>query len=442
MDSKSKEYWNSRIQDVYDEIYDRKTIRKIYRKAYYDVEADIKSLYDSLKDTGDISTTKLYQFERFISLKKELKNQAKYVKSTLDNEVTKTLTQAYKDTFDTVSHMVGKDRTWGIQNDKMVEAAVHKKWQGANFSERIWKDTDELARDVKAAITDCITRGVSKDVYVKQIMKQYNAGFSKADRLVRTELMHTINTAQIETYKMDGVTKVEWYTADDERVCSDCGSMHGRIFDIKEVGNDVEVIAHPNCRCTYLPVVDDIESIEFQTDTVDNSGKSGIIKIHQGKQDKHIRGTNNYVEGKSYLTVSNEEIERIIKSKSGTGKKIGNKEQIVADKIIGVNVNTKRGFKTLTDTAHIHSSKDGQHLVPTHTQLRTKSIPELNLYAKKMAMEYYDMPECTKWFGKMTSKEKEQRIELLLSQKTSKTALIKDIKSMERKILKYRGDIK
>ena len=96
----------------------------------------------------------------------------------------------------------------------------------------------------------------------------------------------------------------------------------------------------------------------------------------------------------------------------------------------------------MTDTAHIHSSKDGQHLVPTHTQLRAKSISELNLYAKKMAMEYYDMPECTKWFGKMTSKEKEQRIELLLSQKTSKTALIKDIKSMERKILKYRGDIK
>ena len=175
---------------------------------------------------------------------------------------------------------------------------------------------------------------------------------------------------------------------------------------------------------------------------VDISGGSDIIKIHQGKQDKHIRGTNNYVEGKSYLTVSNEEIERIIKSKSGTGKKVGNKEQIVADKIIGVNVNTKCGFKTLTDTAHIHSSKDGQHLVPTHTQLRAKSISELNLYAKKMAMEYYDMPECTKWFGKMTSEEKEQRIELLLSQKTSKTALIKDIKSMERKILKYRGDIK
>lgn len=175
---------------------------------------------------------------------------------------------------------------------------------------------------------------------------------------------------------------------------------------------------------------------------VDIYGGSDIIKIHQGKQDKHIRGTNNYVEGKSYLTVSNEEIERIIKSKSGTGKKVGNKEHIVADKIIGVNVNTKRGFKTLTDTAHIHSSKDGQHLVPTHTQLRTKSISELNLYAKKMAMEYYDMPECTKWFGKMTSKEKEQRIELLLSQKTSKTALIRDIKSMERKILKYRGDIK
>lgn len=205
------------------------------------------------------------------------------------------------------------------------------------------------------------------------------------------------------------------------------------------------------CRDKYEDMCKNVKGIEPRLDRmrtykvksgVDNSGKSGIIKIHQGKQDKHIRGTNNYVEGKSYLTISNREIEGIIKSKSGTGKKVGNKEQIVADKIIGVNVNTKRGFKTLTDTAHIHSSKEGQHLVPTHTQLRTKSISELNLYAKKMAVEYYDMPEYTKWFGKMTSKEKEQRIELLLSQKTSKTALIKDIKSMERKILKYRGDIK
>lgn len=170
--------------------------------------------------------------------------------------------------------------------------------------------------------------------------------------------------------------------------------------------------------------------------------ENDIIKIHQGRQDKHIRGTNNYTEGRSYLTISNKEIKNTIKTKSGTGMKVGNKEQIVADKIIGVNVNTKHGFKTLTDTAYIHSSKDGSHLVPTYSQLRTKSIPQLKVYCKKMAMECYDTPEYIKFTGKLTVQEKERRIDLLLSQKQSKTSLIKDIKSMEKIILKSRGDIK
>lgn len=178
---------------------------------------------------------------------------------------------------------------------------------------------------------------------------------------------------------------------------------------------------------------------------VDNSAKSDIIndvKLHQGRQDKHIIGTNNYVPGKSYLTVSNDEIKQIIKDKSGTGTRVGNKEQITADKIIGVNVNQKHNYKTLTDKATIHYSNNGVHLVPTHSQLQTKSIPQLKKYCKKMAMQYYDTDSFTKYIGKLTAEEKEHRIDLLLESKQSKTSLIKDIKSMEKKILRERGEIK
>ena len=170
--------------------------------------------------------------------------------------------------------------------------------------------------------------------------------------------------------------------------------------------------------------------------------ENDIIKIHQGRQNKHVLNSNNYIKGRSYVTISNDEIKSVIKNKQGTGRIVGNKEQIVADKIIGVNINAKHDFKTLTDTAHIHSSKDGVHLVPTHTQLRSKSVTQLKGYCKKVAMEYYDTPECTKFLGVLTEQEKERRINLLLAQKQSKTSLIKDIKSMERKILKARGDIK
>lgn len=170
--------------------------------------------------------------------------------------------------------------------------------------------------------------------------------------------------------------------------------------------------------------------------------ENDIIKIHQGRQDKHVLNSNNYIKGRSYVTISNADIKTVIKSKQGTGRVVGNKEHIIADKIIGVNINAKHNFKTLTDTAHIHSSKDGVHLVPTHTQLRSKSVMQLKGYCKKVAMEYYDTPECTKFLGALSEQEKERRINLLLAQKQSKTSLIKDIKAMEKKILKARGDIK
>lgn len=59
-----------------------------------------------------------------------------------------------------------------------------------------------------------------------------------------------------------------------------------------------------------------------------------------------------------------------------------------------------------------------------------------------MAMKYYDTDSFTKYIGKLTAEEKERRIDLLLESKQSKTSLIKDIKSMEKKILRERGEIK
>lgn len=179
---------------------------------------------------------------------------------------------------------------------------------------------------------------------------------------------------------------------------------------------------------------------------IDNASESGIIKtIEKGKQQKHILGTNNYTEGRSYLSVSENQAQNIINEFSGTGTKIGqNKEKITADKIIGVNVNPKYNYKTLTDKAVIHYSNKGTHIVPTANELKKQSITTLSTTAKKVAMEYYDMPEFYSKFQKepFSAVQKESMINALLQGKQSKTNLIKDIKSMEKKILKSRGEIK
>lgn len=269
----NEEYWKSRIDNIYDSNYHKNKLKKIYRKAFKDNERKILDLYDTLKDKGELSTTELYKFERFLSLQEELEKQTKEVNDSLYEQATKDLKQAYKDTFNETIDNIGSDLEWGIQNEKMLNKVLNKKWAGNNYSKRIWNNSKQLSEDIESAVVDCLTRGVSKDLYVKSIKNKYDVGFSKADRLVRTELMHTINEGQKDVYKAEGIKKVKWYAAEDERMCDICGKMHDKEYDI----DNVPSIAHANCRCTIIPIIN-----TDLTNTVDNLRKSDIISSERG----------------------------------------------------------------------------------------------------------------------------------------------------------------
>jgi SPP1 gp7 family putative phage head morphogenesis protein len=49
------------------------------------------------------------------------------------------------------------------------------------------------------------------------------------------------------------LSKVEFSTARDGRVCSVCESLEGKIYEVKNAHGIIPV--HPNCRCTWLPYV-------------------------------------------------------------------------------------------------------------------------------------------------------------------------------------------
>ncbi|MDU4953470.1 MAG: phage minor capsid protein [Clostridium sp.] len=95
------------------------------------------------------------------------------------------------------------------------------------------------------------------------------------------------------------------------------------------------------------------------------------LKIEIGKQGKHILGHNNYIEGRSYLTISLEEAQELINKYAGTGEikftlkgEWDKKETITIDKEIGVNVSMLDGLETKTNSFKIHYSKKGTHIVP------------------------------------------------------------------------------
>jgi len=94
------------------------------------------------------------------------------------------------------------------------------------------------------------------------------------------------------------------------------------------------------------------------------------IKIHWGRQNKHIEGTNNYQKGKSILQHSDPE--RLIKVHGGSGLQVrgtpgevGYQEVINFKEHVGLSICEKTGTKVSTTWGKIHYSKEGAHIVPT-----------------------------------------------------------------------------
>ncbi len=202
--------------------------------------------------------------------------------------------------------------------------------------------------------------------------------------------------------------------------CKWCAALAGKYRYPEEVPKDV-YRRHDNCTCTVtytngrkaqdvwsktsreLPAEERerMKQIGFKKPTIsaeerermliagmkkpqrlDIAGKSGIIEdeirkgnikldINHEKQAKHIKGCPEYIDGRSYLTISEDKAQKIINEKSGTGSLVydrkglwKNKELIDCDEIIGVDINKSTREETSTDKGTIHYSKSGTHLVP------------------------------------------------------------------------------
>ena len=100
------------------------------------------------------------------------------------------------------------------------------------------------------------------------------------------------------------------------------------------------------------------------------SGKYNL-KVHEGKQGKHIAGHNNYVGGRSIITISSEKLQSLIYKHAGTGDIIrtrkdtwNNKEVVDFGESIGEYIDRETGERMQTSVGTIHYSKDGIHVVP------------------------------------------------------------------------------
>lgn len=101
-----------------------------------------------------------------------------------------------------------------------------------------------------------------------------------------------------------------------------------------------------------------------------------VLTIFPGKQGKHILGHNNYIPGRSYLTISTQEAQQLVEQYAGTGELLRDSknrwkqtELVEIGRAIGIAVD-QDGTEVSTSRFIIHYSKTGTHIVPTTREVK------------------------------------------------------------------------
>lgn len=117
-------------------------------------------------------------------------------------------------------------------------------------------------RELASAIASVILTG-GKTEYAKKIVGNSKSALYRGELIARTEIIRAHHLGMIQEYRNFGVAGVrvlaEWKTAGDDRVCTECASLEGKVFTLDEI--EPLIPLHPLCRCIALPTVIEHEYI-------------------------------------------------------------------------------------------------------------------------------------------------------------------------------------
>lgn len=130
-----------------------------------------------------------------------------------------------------------------------VQKALDTQWKGARYSKRIWKNTDDLAKQLKELFTAREMSGMTEREMINRIQERFDVGRYKASRLIRTEANFFYNKTKLESWKQRNVKQYQLVAVLDNRTSKICRSIDGKIFDVSEATIGVNYPPfHPFCR--------------------------------------------------------------------------------------------------------------------------------------------------------------------------------------------------
>ena len=297
---KHDDYWRDRAEDIMryidsTDINVFEELQKIYIEHSAEVQRDLFAFVTKYADDNKISYSDALQRLRGVDLSDYQANAEKYRKQAeKDPELLKRLNEQYASSKVTRFDALNLEMTYkigvmqgiikksfenylkstakyayrkimggnaGALNEPALKELISTPFNGYNYSEQIWGNTDNLAKDLREVLKRGFIRGDDVRSMASEIAKKYNVARSRAQTLIRTDGTAIVNRSAIKRYEETGLEFYRISVHMDNRTSQICKRINreNKRYRIDEFETGVTAPPfHYNCRSAVIPDEDEL----------------------------------------------------------------------------------------------------------------------------------------------------------------------------------------
>ena len=297
---KHDDYWKERTEDIMryvdsTDINVFEELQKIYIEHSAEVQRDLFAFVTKYADDNKISYSEALQRLRGVDLSDYQANAEKYRKQAeKDPELLKRLNEQYASSKVTRFDALNLEMTYkigvmqgiikksfenylkstakyayrkimggnaGALNEPALKELIGTPFNGYNYSEQVWGNTDNLAKDLREVLKRGFIRGDDVRSMASEIAKKYNVARSRAQTLIRTDGTAIVNRSAIKRYEETGLEFYRISVHMDNRTSQICKRIHreNKRYRIDEFETGVTAPPfHYNCRSAVIPDEDEL----------------------------------------------------------------------------------------------------------------------------------------------------------------------------------------
>lgn len=214
-----EQYYKNLLEVINNKITDESMKKKLLAKYNAPAYSYRISRYQALQDNIDIELKKLANIEQDIT-------KTRYVD---------TIKEGYYHNIYDIQKGTGLGFSFAQIDNRTINLMLNENWtNNANFSQRIWNNSEKLGNYLRTQLTADIMTGKSIQKISKELSEYMNVGLYNATRLVRTEVCYFANESEMLSYEECEINKYRFVATLDQVTCEECARLDNKVFYVKD----------------------------------------------------------------------------------------------------------------------------------------------------------------------------------------------------------------